>query len=81
MLKICCKRFTTIKTWARKCFSFLEIVIDALENVSTITSIFGHVDVRYVDETEGLRMIVDSGAPMLIVSAGWLEKDLRNGSQ
>ena len=35
------------------------------------------VDVRYVDETEGLRMIIDSGAPMLIVSVGWLEKYLR----
>ena len=31
------------------------------------------VDVRYVDETEGLKIIVDSGAPMSIVSAGWLE--------
>ena len=35
------------------------------------------VDVRYVDETEGLKIIVDSGVPMSIVSAGWLEKYLR----
>ena len=35
------------------------------------------VDVRYVNETEGLRMIVDSGVSMLIVSAGWLEKYLK----
>ena len=35
------------------------------------------VDVRYVDESEGLRMKVDSGAPMLILSAGWLEIYLR----
>ena len=35
------------------------------------------VDIRYVDESEGLRMIVDSGAPMSIVSAGWLEKYLK----
>ena len=32
------------------------------------------VDVRYVNESEGLKMIVDSGAQMSIVSAGWLEK-------
>ena len=35
------------------------------------------VDVRYVNESEGLRLIVDSGAPMPRVSAGWLEKYLR----
>ena len=35
------------------------------------------VDIRYVDELEGLRMIVDSGAPMSIVIAGWLEKYLK----
>ena len=29
------------------------------------------VDVRYLNESEGLKIIVDSGAPMLIVSAGW----------
>ena len=32
---------------------------------------------RYVDEMEGLKMIVESGAPMLIVSVGWLENYLR----
>ena len=35
------------------------------------------VDVRYVNELEGLRMIVDSGAPLSILSAGWLEKYLK----
>ena len=30
-----------------------------------------------MNELESLRMIVDSGAPMLILSAGWLEKYLR----
>ena len=36
------------------------------------------VDVRYMDEKEGLRMTVDSEAPMLIVSAGWLQKYLKD---
>ena len=35
------------------------------------------VDVRYVNESDGLKMIVDSGAPMSIVSAGWLCKYLK----
>ena len=31
------------------------------------------VNIRYVSKTEGLKIIVDSGAPLLIVSNGWLE--------
>ena len=34
-------------------------------------------DVRYVNELEKLKMIVNSEALMLIVSAGWLQKYLR----
>lgn len=35
------------------------------------------VDMRYVNELEGLKIIVDKGAPMSIVSVAWLEKYLK----
>ena len=32
------------------------------------------MDVRYVSETEGLKMIGNSGVPLSIVSEGWMKK-------
>ena len=32
------------------------------------------VDVRFVSETGGLKMIVDSGAPLSVVSEKWMRK-------
>ena len=35
------------------------------------------VDVKYVKEAESLKMIVDSGAPLLKVSERWLKKYIK----
>ena len=32
------------------------------------------MDVRYVNEIKGLKMIVHNGAPKSIVSLGWIER-------
>ena len=47
---------------------------------STVTSNYIEeeieIDVKYIKETEEMKIIVDSGAPMSIVSEKWLEKYL-----
>ena len=35
------------------------------------------VNVRYVTSTQGLRMIVDSSAPLLVVSEKWMNRYMR----
>ena len=35
------------------------------------------INVRYVDEAEGINMIVDSGAPVSIATSKWMEKYLK----
>ena len=35
------------------------------------------VDFKFVDASIGTRMIVDSGAPLSIVSSSWLQKKIR----
>ena len=57
----------------KKLDNILEMITKNLVNVKFVEEEIV-IDVKFVDETRGSKMIVDSGAPLSIVSERWFKR-------
>ena len=67
------KKVEKVDKVEKKVDNILEMITKNLVNVKFVEEEIV-IDVKFVDETRGSKMIVDSGAPLSIVSERWLKR-------